>query len=113
MANMKIKKGDTVRITTGKDKGKDGKVLVVDKKEQRVIIEGMNLVTKHSKPNQQAKQGGIIHKEAFIHVSNVVYLHKGKPTKIGMKVVVAKDEKTGKTTTSKYRVAKSTNEVID
>ena len=111
MANMKIKKGDTVRITTGKDKGKEGKVLVVDKKEQRVIVEGANLVTKHAKPNQQLKQGGIMHKEAFIHVSNVVYLHKGKPTKIGMKIV--QEEKNGKVKTVKYRVAKSTNEIID
>lgn len=111
MANMKIKKGDKVRVTTGKDKGKEGKVLVVDKKENRVIVEGINLVTKHAKPNQGVKQGGIIHKEAAIHVSNVVYLHKGKPTKIGMKIV--QEEKNGKVKNVKYRVAKSTNEVID
>ena len=99
---LKIKKGDNVRIITGKDKGKDGKVLkVVDGK--RVIVEGLNQVTKHSKPSQDNPKGGIIHKEAPVDISNVMYIYKGKPTRVGFKIVDGK----------KVRFAKSTGDVID
>jgi large subunit ribosomal protein L24 len=67
-----IKKGDTVIVISGKDRGKKGKVLQVNKKTERVIVEGVNMVTKHQKPTQKVQQGGIIHQEAAIHVSNVM-----------------------------------------
>lgn len=101
MATMKIKKGDMVQVIAGKDKGKEGKVLSV--KDGKVIVEGINTVTKHAKPSQANPQGGIINKEAAIDISNVMYSHKGKATRVGFKLDGDK----------KVRVAKSTGEVID
>ena len=106
MGQLKIKKGDTVRVITGKDKGKEGKVLVVDLKNERVIVEGVNMATKHQKPNG-ANQGGIVHQEAAIDASNVMLVFKGKTTRVGFKTV---EDKKG---TKKVRVAKATGEVID
>lgn len=83
MATMKIKKDDLVRVIAGKDKGKEGKVLAVDTKHNKVLVEGVNIVHRHSKPSMQNQQGGIIDKEAPIDISNVMYLHKGKPVRIG------------------------------
>ncbi|MBA4686777.1 MAG: 50S ribosomal protein L24 [Candidatus Galacturonibacter soehngenii] len=100
---MKIKKGDTVKVITGKDKDKEGKVLSVDLKNNKAIVEGINKVTKHSKPSAANQAGGIIEKEAPIDLSNVMYVHKGKATRIGFKVEGDK----------KVRVAKSTGEAID
>ena len=85
MAKMKIKKGDTVRIITGKDKGKEGKVLVTDSVNGRVVVEGVSMVTKHQR-NNGMNQGGIVHKEAPIHVSNVMLVVGGKTTRVGVKV---------------------------
>lgn len=107
----KIRRGDRVVITTGKDKGKEGKVLSVNHKTDRVIVEGYNMMKKHRKGNQQDPKGGIIETEAPLHLSNVAYLHKGKPTRIGF--VVETTEKNGKTVKVKKRVAKTTGEVID
>ena len=107
----KIKRGDRVIITTGKDKGKEGKVLIVNHKKDRVVVEGANMMKKHRKANQKHPQGGIIETEAPLHISNVAYLHKGKPTKIGF--LVETKEENGKTVKTKKRVAKSTGEVID
>lgn len=86
-----IKKGDLVYVNAGVDKGKQGKVLEVLPEEERAIVEGINMVSKHTKPNAKNPQGGIIKKEAPIHISNlnVVDPSTGKPTKIGRK----KDEK--------------------
>jgi large subunit ribosomal protein L24 len=103
MSTMKIKKGDTVRVIAGKDKDKEGKVISVDLKNNKAIVEGINKVTKHSKPSAANQAGGIIEKEAPIDLSNVMYVHKGKATRIGFKVEGDK----------KVRVAKSTGEVID
>ena len=103
MATLKIKKGDTVRVIAGKDKDKEGKVLSVNGKKNTVIVEGVNMVTKHQKPSAQNQQGGIINREAPINISNVMYLHKGKPTRIGFKVENGK----------KVRVAKATGETIE
>lgn len=102
MSTMKIKKGDTVKVITGKDKDKEGKVLSVDLKNNKAIVEGINKVTKHSKPSAANQAGGIIEKEAAIDLSNVMYVHKGKATRIGFKVEGDK----------KVRVAKSTGEAI-
>ncbi|MDE5777390.1 MAG: 50S ribosomal protein L24 [Lachnospiraceae bacterium] len=83
MATSKIKKDDVVQVITGKDKGKSGKVLSVDTKNHKVLVEGVNMVSKHSKPSMANQQGGIIEKEAPIDISNVMYVHKGKPVRIG------------------------------
>ena len=103
MATMKIKKGDTVKVIAGKDNGKEGKVISVDRKNNRVLVEGVNIITKHMKPSAANQNGGIVKKEAPIHISNVMYVHKGKPTRIGFKM--EKDKK--------VRFAKSTGDVID
>lgn len=100
---LKIKKGDTVKVIAGKDKDKEGKILSVNRKTGRVIVEGINMVTKHAKPSAANQQGGIVNREAPIDASNVMYLHKGKATRLGYKVEDGK----------KVRVAKSTGEVID
>ena len=102
MSTLKIKKGDTVRVIVGKDNGKESKVVSVDAKKGKVLVEGVNMVTKHAKPSQANPNGGIIQKEAPIDISNVMYVHKGKPTRIGFKMEGEK----------KVRYAKSTGEVI-
>ncbi len=83
-----IKKGDTVYVNTGEYKGQKGKVLEVIKKTKRAIVEGINLVSKHTKPNSKAPQGGILKKEAPIHISNLMLLDpkSGTPTRIGRKL---------------------------
>lgn len=83
MATMKIKKDDMVKVIAGKDKGKEGKVLSVDAKNHKVLVEGVNKVFKHSKPSMQNQAGGIIEKEAPIDISNVMYLYKGSPVRVG------------------------------
>ena len=98
---MKIKTGDTVRVIAGKDKDKEGKVLAV--KNGKVLVEGVGMVTKHTKPSAANAQGGIINKESYIDISNVMYLHNGKATRIGFKMDGDK----------KVRVAKATGDVID
>lgn len=103
MAMLKIKKGDNVKVIAGKDKEKEGKVLAVYPKEHRVLVEGINMVTKHAKPSTANPSGGIIHKEAPIDISNVMYLHNGKTTRIGFKFENDR----------KVRYAKSTGEVVD
>lgn len=87
MSKLHIKKGDTVHVNAGEDKGNTGRVLEVLVKEQRAIVEGVNLVSKHTKPNANNPQGGIVKKEASIHISNlnVVDPKTGKPTRIGRK----------------------------
>ncbi len=103
MATMKIKKGDMVQVIAGKDKGKEGKVISVNKKNHTVLVEGINMITKHAKPSMTNQQGGIIHQEGPIDISNVMYLHNGKATRVGFKLDGDK----------KVRVAKATGEVID
>lgn len=100
---LKIKKGDTVKVIAGKDKDKEGKVLSVDTKNAKVLVEGVNIVSKHAKPSAANQTGGIIQKEAPIDISNVMYLHKGKATRVGFKQEGDK----------KVRFAKTTGEVID
>ncbi len=83
MATSKIKKDDLVQVIAGKDKGATGKVLSVDTKNHKVLVEGVNMVSKHTKPSMSNQQGGIIEKEAPIDISNVMYVHKGKPVRVG------------------------------
>ena len=103
MSAYKIKKGDTVKVIAGKDKDKEGKVIAVDTKNHRVLVEGVNMVTKHTKPSAANQQGGIVETEAYIAVSNVMYLHKGQPTRIGFKMDGDK----------KVRFAKKTGDVSE
>ncbi len=92
MSKLHIKKGDIVYVNTGVDKGKTGRVLKVIIDKQRAIVEGLNMVSKHTKPNAKSPQGGIEKKEASIHISNlnVVDPKSGKPTRIGRKLVDGK-----------------------
>ena len=102
---LHVKKGDTVLVLSGNDKGKQGKVMSVDRKAQRAIVEGVRIVSKHTRPNAEHPQGGIIKQEAPIHISNLMVVdNSGKPTRVGRK----KDEKTGKS----VRYSKKTGEII-
>lgn len=85
---LRIKKGDTVSVITGNDKGKSGKVLEVFPEKNRVIVEGINMVTKHQKPAAGRPEGAIVKTEASIHVSNVMLMDpaSGKPTRVGKKL---------------------------
>jgi len=100
----KIKKGDRVVVLTGRDKGKTGNVSKVFPKENRVLVEGINIVQRHTRPTQLDPQGGIKNKEAPLHLSNVAVVDaNGKPTRVGFRVDGDK----------KVRFAKSTGEVIN
>ncbi|MGB1007825.1 MAG: 50S ribosomal protein L24 [Thalassobaculaceae bacterium] len=102
---FKIKKGDRVVVTTGRDKGKSGEVLAVQRDRNRVLVQGVNLVKRHQKPSQTA-QGGIIEKEASVHISNVAHIDPktDQPTRVGYRLL---DD--GR----KVRFAKGSGEVID
>ena len=104
MMKLKIKTGGTVKIIAGEEKGKEGKVLRVDREKNRAIVEGLNLVKKHTKPNAQNPQGGIVEKEASIHISNLSLIDPKtkKATRVGFEV------KDGK----KVRISKKSNVVI-
>ncbi len=100
---IKIRKGDTVRVITGSHKGAEGEVLRISKEDNKAVVEGVNLVKKHNKPNAQNPQGGITEKEAPIHISNLSLLTtEGKTTRVGYRM----EEGT------KVRYAKKTDEVI-
>jgi large subunit ribosomal protein L24 len=100
----KIKKGDRVMLLTGKDKGRTGNVVQVMPKDSRVVVSGLNMVQRHTRPSQGDPQGGIKHKEASVHVSNVAIVDsKGKPTRVGFRIDGDK----------KVRIAKTTGEVIN
>ena len=103
MSTMKIKKGDMVKVIAGKDKDKEGKVIAVDKKDGKVLVEGVNMLTKHTKPSMANQNGGIVHQEGYIDASNVMLLHNEKATRVGFKMDGDK----------KVRFAKATGEVID
>ena len=103
MSAMKIKKGDLVKVIAGKDKDKEGKVITVDQKNGKLIVEGVNMMTKHTKPNAANQQGGIVTTEAPIDASNVMLVVDGKATRVGFKMEGDK----------KVRFAKSTGKVID
>ncbi|WP_188207999.1 50S ribosomal protein L24 [Alkalibacillus aidingensis] len=102
---MHVKKGDKVRVITGKDKGKEGTVLEAFPKKERVLVEGVNHVKKHTQPSQENPQGGILNQEAPIHVSNVMPIDPktDEPTRVGYEV------RDGK----KVRIAKKSGEALD
>jgi large subunit ribosomal protein L24 len=108
---IKLRRGDMVQVIAGKEVGRTGKILKVDRSLGRVIVEGLNLQTKHQKPNRAQQSGGITRREAPLHVSNVMYLHKDKPTRLGYKVEITEEK--GERKVIKKRFAKSTGEVID
>ena len=99
----KIRKGDTVEVTVGRDRGKRGTVLRVYPERERVTVERVNIVKKHQKPNATTRQGGIIDKEASLHVSNVALVHKGEKTRVSFRVVAGR----------KLRWSKKHDEAID
>ena len=103
MASMKIKKGDLVKVIAGKDKDKEGKVIAVNAKNNTLLVEGVNMITKHTKPSMANQQGGIVHQEGPINASNVMLMHEGKATRVGFKMDGDK----------KVRFAKATGKVID
>ena len=103
MSAMKIKKGDLVKVIAGKDKDKEGKVITVDQKNGKVLVEGVNMMTKHTKPSAANQQGGIVTTEAPIDASNVMLVVDGKATRVGFKMDGDK----------KVRFAKATGKVID
>ncbi len=103
MATSKIKKGDTVRVIAGADKGNEGKVVSVDLKNHRVVVEGVHMVKKHQKPSMANQNGGIVEQEAPIDISNVMLLSDGKVSRVGFKMDGDK----------KVRVAKTTGKTID
>ena len=103
MSAMKIRKGDLVRVITGKDKDKEGKVMSVNAKNHTVLVEGINMVSKHTKPNVQNQTGGIVSQEAPLHISNVMLVVDGQITRVGFKIEDGK----------KVRVAKATGKTID
>ena len=99
MTKLHIKKGDTVYVNAGDDKGKIARVLEVQVEKQRAIVEGVNMVSKHTKPNAKSPQGGIVKKEAPIHISNLNVVDKNnKPTRVGRKLVDGKLVRYAKTT---------------
>ena len=103
MTKLKIKTGDTVRVMAGDHKGEEGKVIKVLRDKNRAIVEGVNMVKKHTKPSAQNPQGGIVEKEAAIHISNLSLLTKdGETTRVGYRVEGDK----------KVRFSKKSNEVI-
>ena len=100
---MKLRKGDTVLVISGKDKGQEGEVVQVMPADNKVIVNGINTAKKHSKTSKNNKQGGIIDRDMPVHASNVMLVHKGKPTRVGYKL---------NSDGTKVRIAKSSGEVI-
>ena len=105
MTKLHVKKGDNVMVIAGNNKGQSGRVLIIDSEKKRAIVEGVNMISKHTRPNADNPKGGIIKQEAPVHISNLMLIDKsGKPTRTGRN----KDEKTGKT----VRTSKKSGEVI-
>lgn len=105
-AKLRIKKGDLVEVITGKERGKRGTVLQVDRARNRVLVEGVNFMYRHTRPTQQSPQGGIIQREAFLHASNVMAIdpETDRPTRVGIRV-----EKDGR----RIRIARRSGRPLD
>lgn len=105
MAKLHIKKGDNVMVISGNNKGQSGRVLVIDLAGSKAIVEGVNLISKNTKPNANNPKGGIVKQEAAVHISNLMLVDKaGQPTRSGLKI----DENTG----NKIRISKKSGEAI-
>ncbi len=104
MSKLKLKKGDTVKVISGESRGQQGKIISIDVKNLRAIVEGVNLISKSEKPNAKNTNGGIVKKEGAIHLSNLMYVEGGKTVRIGRKI----DEKTQKM----ERISSKTKEVL-
>ncbi len=104
MSKLKLKKGDTVKVISGESRGQQGKIISIDVKKLRAIVEGVNLISKSEKPNAKNTNGGIVKKEGAIHLSNLMYVEGGKTVRIGRKI----DEKTQKI----ERISSKTKEVL-
>jgi len=102
MAKLKIKTGDTVKVIAGDQKGKEGKVVRVFVEKNKAIVEGVNMVSKHTKPSAQNPQGGIVKKEAALHISNLMISEKGNTTRVGYRLEEGK----------KVRFSKKTDKAI-
>ena len=102
MTKLKIKSGATVKVIAGEQKGKEGKIITIFREKNRAIVEGVNMVSKHTKPSAQSPQGGIVKKEASLHISNLMLVVKGEATRVGYKVEGDK----------KVRFSKKSGEVI-
>lgn len=104
MSKLKLKKGDTVKVISGESRGQEGKIVSIDTKKMRTIIEGVNMISKHTKPSAKNADGGIVKQEGSIHISNVMFVEAGKTVRIGRQV----NEKTNKI----ERISKKTKAVI-
>jgi large subunit ribosomal protein L24 len=104
MSKSILKKGDTVKVISGEARGQEGKIISIDTKKNRAIVEGVNLISKSEKPSAKNTNGGITKKEGSIHMSNLMFVEGGKTVRLGRKT----DEKTGKTT----RYSKKTKEAV-
>src|SRR6187431_3279611 len=104
MSKIKLKKGDTVKVISGEARGQQGKIITIDAKKMRAIVEGVNLISKSEKPNAKNTNGGIVKKEGSIHISNLMYVEGGKTVRLGRRT----DEKTSKT----ERYSKKSKEAV-
>lgn len=104
MSKIKLKKGDTVKVISGESRGKQGKIVTIDPKKMRAIVEGVNMVSKSEKPNAKNTNGGIVKKEGSIHISNLMFLEGGKTVRIGRKL--------NETTQKIERISSKTKESI-
>ncbi len=104
MSKLKLKKGDTVRVISGESRGQEGKIVLIDTAKNRAIVEGVNMISKHTKPSAKNANGGIVKQEGSIHISNLMLLEGGKTVRVGR----VKNATTGKN----ERISKKTKEVI-
>ena len=104
MSKIKLKKGDTVKVISGESRGQQGKIITIDPKKMRAVVEGVNMISKSEKPNAKNTNGGIVKKEGAIHISNLMFLEGGKTVRLGRKT----NEKTQKT----ERISKKTKEAV-
>jgi large subunit ribosomal protein L24 len=104
MSKIKLKKGDTVKVLSGESRGATGKIVSIDTKKMRAVVEGVNLISKSEKPNAKNTNGGIVKKEGSIHLSNLMFVEGGKGIRLGKKL----DEKSGKL----VRVSRKTKEAV-
>ena len=104
MSKLKLKKGDTVRVISGESKGQEGKIILIDSKKLRAIVEGVNMISKHTKPNAKSPNGGISKQEGSIHLSNLMFVEGGKTVRIGRRI--------NETNQQMERFSKKTKEAI-